>query len=72
MGDYSEQCCFIGFFSPINPAVEQNEVTETTGKETKTLVHVERVNKKKKKTERGKKMKYMKTWYKLNTMGKVA
>lgn len=49
MGDYSEQCCFIGFFSPINPAVEQNEVTETTGKETKTLVHVERVNKKKKK-----------------------
>lgn len=68
MGDYSEQCCFIGFFSPINPAVEQNEVTETTGKETKTLVHVE----KKKTTERGKKMKYMKTWYKLNTMGKVA
>lgn len=50
MGDYSEQCCFIGFFSPINPAVEQNEVTETTGKETKTLVHVEK--KKKQKEER--------------------
>lgn len=51
MGDYSEQCCFIGFFSPINPAVEQNEVTETTGKETKTLVHVEKKKKNRKRKE---------------------
>lgn len=51
MGDHSEQCCFIGFFSPINPAVEQNEVTETTGKETKTLVHVEKKKKNRKRKE---------------------
>lgn len=71
MGDYSEQCCFIGFFSFINLVVEQNEVIEIIGKEIKMLVYVERVNKKKKKMERGKKMKYMKIWYKLNMMGKV-
>lgn len=42
----------------MNASVEQSEITGTTEKETLTLVPVAKVNEK---TERGKKMKYMKT-----------
>lgn len=42
----------------MNASVEQSEITGTTEKETLTLVPVATVNEK---TERGKKMKYMKT-----------
>lgn len=54
----------------MNVSAEQNEITETTEKETLALVPMVKVNRKK--TERGKKMKYMKTWHKLNTSVKIA